>query len=207
MSFFFPFQCKTCSEPKQITSSSAIYDNPNLIKPIPVKPSENQQQRIPRPSQVWRPLLSICNVSIGLVKTFYPEYSQRRAWCRARRLQGKSKKERFQIRDCFILIMYFSWKGVEIFNFGIYHILCSSLVDLNSLEDNVFFKKQQTRNIVRADRNITCQACILLRWVVGFPRPLREGQPRQQQSMKHFQHFLCPRYSARHGVYRTGFLF
>uniref|UniRef100_A0A8D0H038 Decapping mRNA 1B n=1 Tax=Sphenodon punctatus TaxID=8508 RepID=A0A8D0H038_SPHPU len=39
-------KCKTCSEPKQITSSSAIYDNPNLIKPIPVKPSENQQQRI-----------------------------------------------------------------------------------------------------------------------------------------------------------------
>ncbi|NXN60429.1 DCP1B enzyme, partial [Rynchops niger] len=35
-------KCKTCSEPKQITSSSAIYNNPNLIKPIPVKPSENQ---------------------------------------------------------------------------------------------------------------------------------------------------------------------
>ncbi|XP_058512015.1 mRNA-decapping enzyme 1B isoform X2 [Ochotona princeps] len=44
-------KCKTCSEPKQITSSSAIYDNPNLIKPIPVKPSEHQQQRIPQPSQ------------------------------------------------------------------------------------------------------------------------------------------------------------
>ncbi|XP_013963777.1 mRNA-decapping enzyme 1B isoform X2 [Canis lupus baileyi] len=44
-------KCKTCSEPKQITSSSAIYDNPNLIKPIPVKPSENQQQRVPRPNQ------------------------------------------------------------------------------------------------------------------------------------------------------------
>ncbi|XP_019400101.1 PREDICTED: mRNA-decapping enzyme 1B isoform X2 [Crocodylus porosus] len=41
-------KCKTCSEPKQITSSSAIYDNPNLIKPIPVKPSENQHQRIPQ---------------------------------------------------------------------------------------------------------------------------------------------------------------
>ncbi|XP_064592005.1 mRNA-decapping enzyme 1B isoform X1 [Zonotrichia leucophrys gambelii] len=39
-------KCKTCSEPKQITSSSAIYSNPNLIKPIPVKPSETQQQRI-----------------------------------------------------------------------------------------------------------------------------------------------------------------
>ncbi|XP_026719306.1 mRNA-decapping enzyme 1B [Athene cunicularia] len=39
-------KCKTCSEPKQITSSSAIYNNPNLIKPIPVKPSENQHQRI-----------------------------------------------------------------------------------------------------------------------------------------------------------------
>ncbi|XP_019320578.2 mRNA-decapping enzyme 1B isoform X2 [Panthera pardus] len=48
-------KCKTCSEPKQITSSSAIYDNPNLIKPIPVKPSENQQQRIPRPSQTLDP--------------------------------------------------------------------------------------------------------------------------------------------------------
>ncbi|XP_037370506.1 mRNA-decapping enzyme 1B isoform X2 [Talpa occidentalis] len=46
-------KCKACSEPKQITSSSAIYDNPNLIKPIPVKPSENQQQRIPRPSQTF----------------------------------------------------------------------------------------------------------------------------------------------------------
>ncbi|XP_016080352.1 PREDICTED: mRNA-decapping enzyme 1B isoform X2 [Miniopterus natalensis] len=48
-------KCKTCSEPKQITSSSAIYDNPNLIKPIPVKPSENQQQCIPRPSQTLDP--------------------------------------------------------------------------------------------------------------------------------------------------------
>ncbi|XP_058415113.1 mRNA-decapping enzyme 1B isoform X1 [Diceros bicornis minor] len=48
-------KCKTCSEPKKITSSSAIYDNPNLIKPIPVKPSENQQQHIPRPSQTLDP--------------------------------------------------------------------------------------------------------------------------------------------------------
>ncbi|XP_061494606.1 mRNA-decapping enzyme 1B isoform X2 [Rhineura floridana] len=39
-------KCKTCSEPKQITSSSAIYDNPNLIKPIPVKPNETQHQCI-----------------------------------------------------------------------------------------------------------------------------------------------------------------
>lgn len=44
-------KCKTCSEPKQITSSSAIYSNPNLIKPIPVKPSENQQQHIPQSNQ------------------------------------------------------------------------------------------------------------------------------------------------------------
>ncbi|XP_037004497.2 mRNA-decapping enzyme 1B isoform X2 [Artibeus jamaicensis] len=44
-------KCKTCSEPKQITSSSAIYNNPNLIKPIPVKPGENQQQRIAWPVQ------------------------------------------------------------------------------------------------------------------------------------------------------------
>ncbi|XP_054998609.1 mRNA-decapping enzyme 1B isoform X2 [Sorex araneus] len=48
-------KCKTCSEPKQITSSSAIYDNPNLIKPIPVKPSENQQHRIPQASQTFDP--------------------------------------------------------------------------------------------------------------------------------------------------------
>ncbi|NXU34038.1 DCP1B enzyme, partial [Drymodes brunneopygia] len=44
-------KCKTCSEPKQITSSSAIYNNPNLIKPIPVKPSESQQQRISQQSK------------------------------------------------------------------------------------------------------------------------------------------------------------
>ncbi|XP_019612832.1 mRNA-decapping enzyme 1B isoform X2 [Rhinolophus sinicus] len=48
-------KCKTCSEPKQITSSSAIYNNPNLIKPIPVKPNENQQQHIPQPSQTLDP--------------------------------------------------------------------------------------------------------------------------------------------------------
>ncbi|XP_062050586.1 mRNA-decapping enzyme 1B isoform X1 [Lepus europaeus] len=48
-------KCKTCSEPKQITSSSAIYDNPNLIKPIPVKPSETQQPCIPQPSQTLDP--------------------------------------------------------------------------------------------------------------------------------------------------------
>ncbi|CAM5079896.1 unnamed protein product [Natator depressus] len=41
-------KCKTCSEPKQMTSSSAIYDNPNLIKPIPVKPSETQHQQVPQ---------------------------------------------------------------------------------------------------------------------------------------------------------------
>ncbi|NXM36521.1 DCP1B enzyme, partial [Oxyruncus cristatus] len=44
-------KCKTCSEPKQITSSSAIYNNPNLIKPIPVKPSENQHQRLSQKSK------------------------------------------------------------------------------------------------------------------------------------------------------------
>ncbi|KAM8801580.1 mRNA-decapping enzyme 1B isoform 2-T2 [Rhynchonycteris naso] len=48
-------KCKTCSEPKQITSASAIYDNPNLIKPIPVKPSEHQQPRSPQPSQTIDP--------------------------------------------------------------------------------------------------------------------------------------------------------
>ncbi|XP_036920671.1 mRNA-decapping enzyme 1B isoform X2 [Sturnira hondurensis] len=46
---------KTCSEPKQITSSSAIYNNPNLIKPIPVKPGENQQQPAARPGQTLDP--------------------------------------------------------------------------------------------------------------------------------------------------------
>ncbi|XP_019509628.1 PREDICTED: mRNA-decapping enzyme 1B isoform X1 [Hipposideros armiger] len=50
-------KCKTCSEPKQITSSSAIYSNPNLIKPIPVKPNENKQQHIPQPSQTLDPEL------------------------------------------------------------------------------------------------------------------------------------------------------
>ncbi|KAM6303611.1 mRNA-decapping enzyme 1B [Podargus strigoides] len=44
-------KCKTCSEPKQITSSSAIYNNPNLIKPIPVKPNENQHQQKSRQSK------------------------------------------------------------------------------------------------------------------------------------------------------------
>ncbi|NXH26443.1 DCP1B enzyme, partial [Myiagra hebetior] len=48
-------KCKTCSEPKQITSSSAIYSNPNLIKPIPVKPSENQHQRISQQSKNAEP--------------------------------------------------------------------------------------------------------------------------------------------------------
>ncbi|NXX28829.1 DCP1B enzyme, partial [Nicator chloris] len=48
-------KCKTCSEPKQITSSSAIYNNPNLIKPIPVKPSENQHQRISQQSKAVDP--------------------------------------------------------------------------------------------------------------------------------------------------------
>ncbi|XP_026573682.1 mRNA-decapping enzyme 1B isoform X2 [Pseudonaja textilis] len=35
-------KCKTCSEPKPMTSSSALYHNPNLIKPIPLKPRESQ---------------------------------------------------------------------------------------------------------------------------------------------------------------------
>ncbi|XP_005989498.1 mRNA-decapping enzyme 1B isoform X2 [Latimeria chalumnae] len=35
---------KPSAEPKQISNSSAIYNNPNLIKPIPVKPSESQYQ-------------------------------------------------------------------------------------------------------------------------------------------------------------------
>ncbi|XP_029809037.1 mRNA-decapping enzyme 1B isoform X2 [Suricata suricatta] len=65
-------KCKTCSEPKQITSSSAIYDNPNLIKPIPVKPSENQQQRIPRPSQDK----STCQQTVGSPRTIRQQQQQ-----------------------------------------------------------------------------------------------------------------------------------
>ncbi|XP_053317788.1 mRNA-decapping enzyme 1B isoform X2 [Spea bombifrons] len=36
-------KCKPSSEPKMMTSSSAIYSNPNLIKPIAVKPSDPTQ--------------------------------------------------------------------------------------------------------------------------------------------------------------------
>ncbi|KAL7982250.1 hypothetical protein Chor_009848, partial [Crotalus horridus] len=39
-------KCKTCSEPKQMTSSSALYHNPNLIKPIPLKPRESQKVQL-----------------------------------------------------------------------------------------------------------------------------------------------------------------
>lgn len=69
MRVFFPFQCKTCSEPKQITSSSAIYNNPNLIKPIPVKPGENQQQHVARPGQVCSTLVFVRDVNVGLQQT------------------------------------------------------------------------------------------------------------------------------------------
>ncbi|KAM9313165.1 mRNA-decapping enzyme 1B [Gastrophryne carolinensis] len=41
-------KCKSCCEPKMITSSSAIHTNPNLIKPIAVKPSDAS----PRPTHV-----------------------------------------------------------------------------------------------------------------------------------------------------------
>ncbi|NXO23413.1 DCP1B enzyme, partial [Cisticola juncidis] len=61
-------KCKTCSEPKQITSSSAIYSNPNLIKPIPVKPSENQQQRLSQQSKV-RSGLFVAAAALGNRKT------------------------------------------------------------------------------------------------------------------------------------------
>ncbi|XP_040292630.1 mRNA-decapping enzyme 1B isoform X1 [Bufo bufo] len=37
-------KCKPCSEPKMMTSSSAIHTNPNLIKPIAVKPSDTAPQ-------------------------------------------------------------------------------------------------------------------------------------------------------------------
>ncbi|KAM4748722.1 mRNA-decapping enzyme 1B [Rhinophrynus dorsalis] len=45
-------KCKSCSEPKKITSSSAIYSNPNLIKPIAVKPNESQQKSSPLQGKV-----------------------------------------------------------------------------------------------------------------------------------------------------------
>ncbi|XP_060047481.1 mRNA-decapping enzyme 1B isoform X2 [Erinaceus europaeus] len=45
-------KCKTCSEPKQMTSLSAIHDNPNLIKPIPVKPRDSQQVHDPQVHQL-----------------------------------------------------------------------------------------------------------------------------------------------------------
>ncbi|XP_028609369.1 mRNA-decapping enzyme 1B isoform X2 [Grammomys surdaster] len=48
-------KCKTCSEPKQITSSSAICDNPKLIKPVPVRPSSSQRLQEPTPSKTLDP--------------------------------------------------------------------------------------------------------------------------------------------------------
>ncbi|KAL6088559.1 hypothetical protein STEG23_030553, partial [Scotinomys teguina] len=44
-------KCKTCCEPKQITSSSAICDNPKLIKPVPVRPSGSQRLQEPPPNK------------------------------------------------------------------------------------------------------------------------------------------------------------
>ncbi|XP_064334928.1 mRNA-decapping enzyme 1B isoform X1 [Camelus dromedarius] len=43
-------KCKTCSEPKPITSSPAVCHSPSLIKPVPLKPG-GRPQRLPRPSQ------------------------------------------------------------------------------------------------------------------------------------------------------------
>ncbi|XP_021047124.1 mRNA-decapping enzyme 1B isoform X3 [Mus pahari] len=48
-------KCKTCSEPKQMTSSSAICDNPKLIKPVPVRPSSSQRLQGPTPSKTLDP--------------------------------------------------------------------------------------------------------------------------------------------------------
>ncbi|XP_076796534.1 mRNA-decapping enzyme 1B isoform X2 [Arvicanthis niloticus] len=48
-------KCKTCSEPKQMTSSSAICDNPKLIKPVPVRPSSSQRLQEPTPSKTLDP--------------------------------------------------------------------------------------------------------------------------------------------------------
>ncbi|CAH7184355.1 Dcp1b [Phodopus roborovskii] len=48
-------KCKTCSEPKQITSSSAICDNPKLIKPVPVRPSGSGRPQEPPPNKTSDP--------------------------------------------------------------------------------------------------------------------------------------------------------
>ncbi|XP_072506236.1 mRNA-decapping enzyme 1B isoform X2 [Notamacropus eugenii] len=75
-------KCKTCSEPKQITSSSAIYDNPNLIKPIPVKPSEGQHQRVPQQGQNLDPEpqhLSLTTLFGKPDKTTYKEVTEQKS--------------------------------------------------------------------------------------------------------------------------------
>nr|XP_048300371.1 mRNA-decapping enzyme 1B isoform X3 [Myodes glareolus] len=48
-------KCKSCSEPKQMTSSSAICDNPKLIKPVPVRPSSSQRLQEPPPNKTSDP--------------------------------------------------------------------------------------------------------------------------------------------------------
>ncbi|XP_031793655.1 mRNA-decapping enzyme 1B isoform X1 [Sarcophilus harrisii] len=75
-------KCKTCSEPKQITSSSAIYDNPNLIKPIPVKPSEGHHQRVPQQGQNLDPEpqhLSLTTLFGKPEKTAYQEVTEQKS--------------------------------------------------------------------------------------------------------------------------------
>ncbi|XP_066523152.1 mRNA-decapping enzyme 1B [Hoplias malabaricus] len=39
-------KCKVTSEPKEIGSAGAIYDNPNVFKPIPFNPKERQKQGV-----------------------------------------------------------------------------------------------------------------------------------------------------------------
>ncbi|XP_041910456.1 mRNA-decapping enzyme 1B [Arvicola amphibius] len=48
-------KCRSCSEPKQMTSSSAICDNPKLIKPVPVRPSSSQRLQEPSPNKTSDP--------------------------------------------------------------------------------------------------------------------------------------------------------
>ncbi|XP_041498587.1 mRNA-decapping enzyme 1B isoform X2 [Microtus oregoni] len=48
-------KCRSCSEPKQMTSSSAICDNPKLIKPVPVRPSSSQRLQEPPPNKTSDP--------------------------------------------------------------------------------------------------------------------------------------------------------
>ncbi|XP_058709056.1 mRNA-decapping enzyme 1B [Poecile atricapillus] len=84
-------KCKTCSEPKQITSSSAIYNNPNLIKPIPVKPSESQHQRVSQQSKSTDPEPQHLSLTALFGKQDKAEVAE-----------AKSKQEKLAGRQCVV---------------------------------------------------------------------------------------------------------